>query len=211
MYSYEETAAARHLSILVFRHAGSHLVKPFTSRLSGLPLVDLYKLPIIDHRPNGPVMISFRDPRNIFVSQLRWGWRRRGKMKQPGSARTDAALAALIAPENFSDSRGRPGDSPVAIMAAFVRYWKDYPGSARLDFEDLTGPDRHGHAAQFAARLGKSADTAIALLDQVSGIGQTFTGSHSDYRDWFGPESWAAWRKTGGPALAELMGYCDEK
>lgn len=196
MTKLEQLLSRPRVPVLCFRHAGTHLIKPFVKRLIHEPILDVYKLLPPEYEPQYPGLVSFRDPRNILISQVRWTERKRGRDPVPG-ARSDRLIARTIAREGLDKLKG------------FARLWGDRPNMVRLDFEQITGPDREDHAARVAKFFGKTADEGRASLVQFLGTGQTFTGRHSDHRQWFGQLASAEWERQGGPALVRLMGYGD--
>jgi len=205
--AFAQIAAQPHLTVICLRHGGTHLIKPFASEVSGLPLLDIFKSRTIEHRPNGPVLISLRDPRNVFVSQMRWKQRKRDRaVPAPGSHEADQLIARFIEQENPHEPRGR---TAIECFANVISHWVGWPDAIRISFEELTGPKGSWFAALFAQSLGRSDIDAPQILAEKLGTGPTFTGQHSNFRDWFGPLAWAAWEKHGGPALIELMGYAD--
>lgn len=182
-----------HTTIFCFRHGGTHLIKPLVKKLVKLPTVDPDKLPNgTAHIPLGPVVIAFRDPRNIMVAAIKWDLRRRDLSIEPSFAH-DEAIARRIRDE-------------MPRMTGLAEHWKTQQGML-IRFEDLVGPIGPEYADELGVRLGAPPPAGREALAAVLGTGHTFTGRYSSFREWFGPAADEAWSKQGGDYLAALMGY----
>lgn len=181
-----------HTSIFCFRHGGTHLIKPLVKRLVKLPTVDLDKLPdSTTHEPLGPVVVSFRDPRNIMVAAIKWDLRRRSLSIEPSFAH-DEAIARQIRDQ-------------LPRMRRLAEFWNGKGYFIR--FEDLVGRDGPHKADGLGELLGAPTPTGRTMLAQVLGTGHTYTGRYSSFREWFGPAAVIAWDEMGGDDLAQIMGY----
>lgn len=176
--------------------------------MTDLPVVEIGKLSEWTHEPNGPSIIFWRDPRDRIVATYRWQRRRRGDEPVPGPEH-DRPIAELI--EQIEPPRER---HPVevhnltfaAAMLAFVERWGATPGLV-VRFEELVDPDRGiFEARRIGTHLGTYRDPELAFRT-VFQTGPTYTGSHSRWRDWFGPAAEAAWLRQKGPEILDRMGY----
>lgn len=181
-----------HVTIFCLRHGGTHLIKPLVKRLANLPMVDVGKRDMSDHVPIGPVVVAFRDPRNVMVAMRKWELRRAGKSIVPDRSH-DKAISRLIG-------------NHMEFMTKGVNAWVDRP-AIRTTFEALTGLFGDHEANRIGCELGCAHGAGADALTVVWGTGHTYTGEFSDHRKWFGPLSIAAWDHNGGAALLAKMGY----
>lgn len=198
----------KHVTVICFRHGGTHLIFPFIQQMSTLPIVEAGKLHELAHTPDGPVVVIWRDPRNRIVSTYRWNLKRRPDRVKRWGATDDERLAALISkPDmpNLPRMKEAQGVSYTVAMRKFVGHWMKY--GATTTFEALTDPHRSSMAAETVAEAVGYWGDAKRALENVMGKSHTYTGKFSDWREWFGPKSIEAWEREGGPELCRMMGY----
>lgn len=182
-------------TVALMRHGGSHLIRPIVSKMD-FDIVEPGNFGAPLDKAQGPVVVFLRDPRDRMCATLRWWLQKPRKAEQlaAAGATDDAKLAWLMEDDGF-----------VAEMLRWARIWCVWPGALLSRFEDMraNGPRE---VARIAKHLRVEADSA-AIYDEVYGRGRTYTGKHSDWRETFGPLSNAAWERTGGRFLLEIMGY----
>lgn len=188
-------------TVALLRHGGSHLIRPIVAGL-GFEIVEPGRKGVpLDHA-EGPAIVFLRDPRDRMAATYRWWSTRAGKSARLMAAGTDtdSRMAWLLM------NGGTPGFLPE--MLRWARVWCKKPEACRVHFEQLrqNGP---AEVARIARHLGLPPCNARDedLFAEVYGHGRTYTGRHSDWREWFGPKSNAVWTANGGPDLMHLMGY----
>lgn len=182
-------------TVMVLRHSGTHLILPIVKRLTGKPVYRPKGQDCLTCVPNGPVVVFVRNPRNWIVSSYRW---------KRGSDLSDARLA------NFM-TRVKDGAEMNALQFAhaWAKRWMVHPGAMQMRMEDLK--DREKGIAILESLRGflKAGGNPAEVYDSVYG-GGTYTGRHSNWKEWFGPLSRATWRANRGREIEELMGYPNE-
>lgn len=173
------------------RHSGTHLILPLVKSLTNRPIFRPKGEQALICKPNGPVVVWLRNPRNRVVSAYRW--------KHGGAFPTDRQLANYIGKIKAGTHR-----TPISFMLAWAERWAGYDG-LKVRFEDVTGPDGFAAVERLRAFLNGPAD-AVVVYAAIVGKG-TFTGRHSDWREHFGRRTLAVWRDAGGERLDRLMGY----
>lgn len=184
---------------MALRHGGTHLILPLVKGLTGAPLYRPKGDEALICQPNGPTIVFTRNPRNWLVSFYRW------KRGDPETLELrDAALAKFM-----RSIRPRKTMNPIAYAQRWAWRWRRWPGVHIVRFESLQdraeGIETMRKMCEF---LGVAADPESVYLS-VYGRG-TFTGKHSDWREWFGPLSLRAYGYSAGDFLDLSMGYKNE-
>jgi len=182
-------------TVMVMRHAGSHLIKPLMRRLTGQALYSPKGDDALIRDPSGKVVVFLRDPRDRAVSGYRYKAGRRGQDV------SDVGLA------RFLSRKPKGGITPIEFMQAWGQRWNNYPGAMVMRFEDLVrdAAERKAQVDRLAGYVGcgDPAD-AIAYAFETS---RTFTGRYSSWPEWFGPLATKAWHDGGGARAVKAMGY----
>ncbi len=201
----------RTVSVVCFRHGGTHLIFPLARRLNrGVGINDVLKrrrqlvyrnnawrfIP-----PEGRKIICWRDPRNLIVSKIRHTRKRK---------RLNIAVEKSKAVRKFlwEDRVVYPDASGIGHIEQLLRTarrWEPVEG-LRVPFEVLTDPETGPAAADEIAEYLRSSGGA-EWYRQIYGHGKTYNSEKSDWRDWFCEESLAAFKAKGGEELVELLGY----
>lgn len=211
MKPHAERVKDAHVTMVMMRHGGTHLIIPVIKAFTDLPTVEPGKLTYLEHEPKGPVVIFWRDPRNRIVSGYRWTCKRGGSRYRAIKGETpDDEIAAYMqwrkTHRPWRPVRFDTGMTMMDKMLTFVRYWANREGALKASFERLangdSGPDE---AKRIADYLG--GENPGEAFKRIYRSGPTYTGKHSDWREWFGPKSLEAWEANGGPELLDLMGY----
>lgn len=181
-------------TLIALRHGGTHLIQPLIRHLTGravyVPKGDL----AITCVPGPRLIVFLRDPRNRAVSHFRY--------KRPGAkaGQSDAALARLL-------GESKRGETPLRYMLRWARRWARDPTALIVRFERLVA-DPRGETERIRTFLDASGNVAEAV-EYTFGKSGTWTGRHSRWPEWFGPETHRVWASQGGAELLELMGYAD--
>lgn len=204
-YDVERTLQP-HVTVAAMRHGGTHLILPIVRYLTELPIVGAEKLPFVRHKPLGPVIVFYREPRNRFVSKFKWDLRRNGHDITP-SLRHDKAIARLIRKKDRRGSQEYLGKYRCQNLYEFFSYWLSVDALV-VRYEDLcsakTGPVE---AERIAKHLGRGGEGEAAFHYVFENGNKMFTGQPSRWQQWFGPKSTKAFANTGGPELMKLLGY----
>jgi len=185
-------------TVALLRHGGSHLIRPIVARL-GFEIIEPGNFGAPINEAQGPVIVFLRDPRDRMVATHRW-WiakPRKAASMAAGGDTADAQIAWLLTEGEF-----------LPEMLRWARIWCQWPGALSVRFEYLRAFES-AEVALIAAHLGLGPDHERdeMIFTEVYARGRTYTGSHSDWRETFGPLSNMAWAKNGGAELLELMGY----
>lgn len=198
------------VTVALMRHGGSHLIRPIVSRLGASRIIEPGNFGHPVDRAKGPVIVFLRDPRDRMVSTYRW-WltkpRKAEQLEDAGST-PDEQIAWLLSVGGDKVNRignPLPGKRFVEEMLTWAMIWCPYRGSLIVRFEDLRTSGAR-EIDRIADHLHVKCDTQ-AVFDEVYGRGRTYTGRHSDWREYFGPAATAAWNRHHGPRLLEIMGY----
>lgn len=179
-------------TLICLRHSGTHLIQPIMRRLTGSTVYAPKGSDAINCTPSAKCVVFLRDPRNTIISHTRY----KASDLQPGKA--DKRIAKLI-------TKRKSGiEGPIEHMTAWARRWARSEGTLIVRFEDLVS-DKVGQVTRVRDYLGGGdVDDAIEYTFGKSG---TWTGRHSQWREWFGPLALDAWNANGGPRLLKAMGY----
>lgn len=184
------------ITVALMRHGGSHLIRPIVHGMTGAQLLEPGKKGRPIDRAEGPVIVFLREPRDRMVATFRWWSKKEGKAARLAAAgkSVDRQMAWLLSDAGF-----------MADMLRWSKIWCSWPGALTVRFEDIraNGPSEVERIATF---LGVKCD-ADELFGQVYKNSPTYTGRHSDWREWFGPRSLAAWDANGGQELLRVMDY----
>lgn len=186
-------------TLLAMRHGGTHLIQPIIRHLTGKPVAAPKGPMALEFEPGPRLVVFLRDPRNRLISNFRFkaGGGAGAKAAKSGS---DEDIAAFML-------RAKHGRTPVAFMQAWADRWVKWPGALIVRFEDLVVRDQGiTEAWRIKAHLDAPGDPTAAY-EYSFGQSGTWTGKHSDWREWFGPKSRAAWEDQGGAKLLTTMGY----
>lgn len=188
------------------RHDGSHLIRPIVAAL-GHDIVEPGKFKAPIDQAEGQVICWRRDPRNRMAATWRF-WSARDPSGAPNKPRKARLLAnaAISVDGQIAWLLDDAGFLPE--MLRWARIWCRWPDALIVHFEDMAsrGPEEIG---RIAAHLGKARDDQrdAEIWDQIWLKGRTYTGKHSDWREYFGPQANETWHRLGGAELLELMGY----
>ena len=197
------------ITVAALRHGGTHLITPIIRRLTGKTVYSPKGDAALHCIPSPIVVVFLRDPCNRVVLNLRY--KMEGLWVAWDKSHRDAHLF------DFLSKRKKPGAlTPIEYMIQWEQRWR-----SDTDRESKFIHTRFETLVDEAASLGEV--TRIASLLTAAGldleatpsearaysIGQsgTYTGSHSQFRDWFGPKSAAYWRREFGHELTKRMGY----
>lgn len=182
-------------TLACLRHSGTHLIQPIMRRLTDKPIYAPKGNDALVCKPSQKVVVFLRDPRNTIVSHTRY----KSSIREP--AKLDRRIAKLI-------TRRRPGeDTPIEHMTKWAKRWVKWKGALVVRFEVLTNPEFSlSEVERISAYLDGLGDPEDARA-YAMGTSVTYTGRHSRWREWFGPEATKAWNENGGPALVRAMGY----
>ncbi len=185
-------------TIALLRHGGSHLIRPIVADL-GFQIIEPGNFGASIDRARGPTIVFLRDPRDRMVATHRWwtGKPRKATSMAAGGDTADGQIAWLLTEGGFLQE-----------MLRWARIWCQWPRALTVRFEDFrkNGPLE---VWRIGCHLGldRTYPQDVELFNKVYGQGRTYTGSHSDWRQTFGPLSNAAWAENGGPELLWLMSY----
>lgn len=186
-------------TVPLMRHGGSHLIRPIVAALGGDPIIEPGRVTAPIDESHGPVIVFRRDPRDRMAATQRWwtGKPRKLQSMRQGGDDADGQIAWLLIEGGF-----------LPEMLRWARIWCNRPDALTVRFEDMRerGTDE---IARIAEHLGKPRDYQrdAEIWESIWLKGRTYTGKHSDWREYFGPKSNAVWEREGGPELVRLMGY----
>lgn len=199
------------------RHGGTHLITPIVRRFTDRPVYSPKGIASLNCIPSEIVIVFTRDPRNRAISNLRY---KLGREAVPGlnASDRDTLLAAFLA------SRKNDGALTVIdFMHRWAKRWRSgdqwrsgdhaYTGRAStlVRFEDLVGENSLAWTATIGQFLERAGAKLVATPNEARayalGKSGTWTGSHSNYADWFGPKSCDFWRRNFGLQCTIEMGY----
>lgn len=186
---------AKPYTLACLRHSGTHLIQPIMRRLTDRAIYAPKGNDAIVCTPSKKVVVFLRDPRNTIISHARY----KSGISDPG--KMDRRIAKLI-------TRRRAGsETPIEHMTKWANRWTTWRGALVVRFEDLVDPARTlaeiERVRAYLDNLGDAEDARAYAM----GTSVTYTGRHSKWREWFGPEATKAWHSQGGPALVRAMGY----
>lgn len=177
---------------MVLRHSGTHLILPIVKRLTGKPIYRPKGEDCLTCIPNGPVIVFVRNPRNWIVSSYRW---------KRGNDPNDERLAQFM----LAVKDGHEMNA-LQFANAWAKRWMVHTGAMLVRFEDLKERERGIAIVEKLRGFLNAGGNPKEVYDSVYG-GGTFTGRHSDWREWFGPLSRSAWDANRGREIDRLMGY----
>lgn len=191
---------------MVMRHGGAHLIKPFVKMTTLRGSFGTKGMTSLEAEPQGRLLVFIRDPRNRIVSTYRWTKQHNGKKiskltRAAGEDSDDARIAALMT------RRDEDGLSLMQFMHVWAERWCWWPGALVVTFEGFADPGSGPNEAKRIARfLGADENHALDVYSKHIGHG-TFTGRHSQWKEWFGPRAKKAWKENNGKLLLGTMGY----
>jgi hypothetical protein len=181
-------------TVALMRHGGSHLIRPIVAKL-GFDIVEPGNFGAPLAEAVGPVIVFLRDPRNRMSATLRW-WAARGKLHPSvTNAAMDEQMLFLLREKGFLEE-----------MLRWASVWCNWsPPKTVVRFERMN----LASIRLIANRLGLSRDVERdkRIFGEVYGKGRTYTGNHSNWKEYFGPLSMTYWNNSGGSELLKLMGY----
>jgi hypothetical protein len=197
-------------TVAAMRHGGTHLITPVVRRLTDRPVYSPKGQASLNCIPSDIVIIFPRDPRNRVVSNLRYKMGDAAKgLDAPGR---DAALAEFLGSRKTPDAL-----RPIEFMTRWADKWRALTvgGAVRaaltVRFEELAGDNSLAEVTRIAEFLARAGAKLVATPSEAKayalGRSGTFTGSHSNYIEWFGPQSTRYWRSNFGPQCTHRMGY----
>lgn len=202
-------------TVAALRHGGTHLIQPIVRRLTGKTVYAPKGNISLHCIPSRIVVVFTRDPRNRVVSNLRY---KTGLMLDRTTlADRDQALLHFL-----KTSKAQGHDLPIDHMQKWATVWvgmAEKPGKRAvklMTFEALASPATGvDEVLQLVAFLNQAQDDPLRASSESAyeysmGKSGTFTGRHSDWREWFGEESRRFWRANFGAALTSRMGYQPE-
>lgn len=181
-------------TLIALRHGGTHLIQPLIRHLTDAAVAAPKGRMTLGHIPAPKVVVFTRDPRNRIVSHFRYKYHK--AKGDPGSF--DEELAAFI-------RRVKDGQTNIEFMTAWAKRWVGYPGSLLMRFETVMA-DQLAETERLKEYLGAPGDAAAAC-EYTFGKSGTWTGRHSNWREWFGPRATEAWEADGGRKCLKAMGY----
>lgn len=197
-------------TVAAMRHGGTHLITPIVRKFTNRPVYSPKGIASLNCIPSDIVIVFTRDPRNRVVSNLRYKLGEAAKSLD--TAGRDAALAEFLA-----SRKGEESFTVIDFMQRWAQKWRkpNLGSSVRwamsVRFEDLAGENSLAEVARvgdFLARAGaKLLVTPTQARDYALGKSGTWTGAHSNYREWFGPKSIDYWRRNFGTHCTVAMGY----
>jgi hypothetical protein len=187
-------------TLIIRRHSGTHLIKPIFKTLVG----GVYSPKHADYQDAtivGKVVVVTRDPRNQIVSALRYK-----HLIQEHTKSKDIDLRIV-------DAIMEPKREGLLSHFDQLGWWADQwltPGHHVMRFEDVCSEMIALQTMEEAFDFwGVTVDRSTALMryHEIYGQGPTFTGKHSNWRKYFGPNARKAWKERNGNALVERFGY----
>lgn len=180
-------------TLIALRHSGTHLIQPIMRSLTDKPVSAPKGESALAFIPSAKCIVFLRDPRNIVVSHMRY------KNAGIDTAKADKRLLRLL-------TKHHGGDGPIEHMTKWAKRWMACEGALVVRFETLIA-ERQSEVTRIRDYLGVG--DVDAAITYAFGTSVTYTGRHSQWREWFGPQSLEAWKTNGGPDLVRLMGYSD--
>lgn len=201
------------VTVALLRHGGSHLIRPIVAEISGASIIEPGKNGAPPNKAAGPVIVFLRDPRDRIIATYRWTMRREFTKKAIRMARAGQTDDERLA--YFIRSGADTVTDYITPMTAWAKTWCGWPGALTVRFESLRelGGAEIARIASFlerdfpAARNYTAAAMADGLFRSINDNAPTVVGRHSNWREWFGPLSKAAWKENLGEQLLEIMGY----
>ncbi len=196
------------ITVAALRHGGTHLITPIIRKLTGKTVYSPKGEAALHCIASPIVVVFYRDPRNRVISNLRY------KMGDVTIGMAPAARDQALA--DFLLKRKQPGSLlPIEYMIQWDQRWSKEPtGRQQMHsrFETIVAPEATlGEIRRIASLLTAAGLELEATPEEAQtyalGTSGTFTGRHSNYREWFGPLACAAWKREFGPALTKRMGY----
>lgn len=167
----------------------------------------------VDYLKGHKILMAKRDPRDMAVSFVRWQHRRRGV-----EASQDVLIDLLL--NGYPPIRPTREDKVwthnYVNFCSWFGPWYSEPAALCLEFEALWQPETIEKIAQY---LEWPVDDPEKVAAQIYGNGKlvdgkpvyktlsSWSGEHSDWREWWTPPVESAWRTIDGPRLVEIMGY----
>lgn len=198
-------------TVAAMRHGGTHLINPVVRRLTNKPVYSPKGASSLVCTPSSIVIVFPRDPRNRAVSNVRYKLGREAVDRLDEAGRDEALFHYL--------STRKSGDAllPIEFMTRWAQRWCHGKfGNAGTHwmlcrFEELAGPNALLECTKIATFLKEVGADLVCTPDVARayalGTSGTFTGRHSNYREWFGPKSIAFWNRNFGPSCTMEMGY----
>lgn len=185
-------------TVALMRHGGSHLIRPIVAGL-GAEIIEPGNFGASLDHAEGPVVVFLRDPRDRMVATYRW-WLdkpRKAASMAEGGASADEQIAWLLNEGEF-----------LSEMLRWARIWCHWPDALTVRFENMATQGT-AEIGRIAAHLGKPRDYQrdAEIYESIWLKSRTYTGKHSDWREYFGPKSKDIWARHGGPDLLQMMGY----
>lgn len=186
-------------TVLVMRHGGSHLIIPMINMLTK-HFVYAPKSEEALQCDISKAVVFYRNPRNQLTAH--WRWKLKGQ-KAPEDEIDDRIASFLIKKkesENFS---------PITYLDAWSKYCFSSTTALFIRFEDF----RISHEAiQNLKRIASYFDAKTQDVNRIYhhhyGKG-TYTGNHSDWRQYWGPKTIKAYEEHGGLIIDRRMGYAE--
>lgn len=197
-------------TVAAMRHGGTHLITPIVRKFTDRPVYSPKGVASLNCIPSDVVIVFTRDPRNRVVSNLRY--KLGDQAKGLNADQRDEALATFLA------SRKHDGALTVIdFMARWAQKWRrpNIGPSVRfatlVRFEELAGENSLAETTRIGKFLADSGAKLVAAASEARayalGKSGTWTGSHSNYAEWFGPRARDYWRSNFGPDCTRAMGY----
>ncbi len=209
--SDKRNATLKPFTVAAMRHGGTHLITPVVRRLTNKPVYSPKGRSSLTCIPSKVVIVFPRDPRNRAISNVRYKLGREAVDLLDAAGR-DEALA------HYLQHRKAPGELlPIEFMTQWAMLWVGgkFAGERTkwmlCRFEELAGPNALVECTKIATFLTECGATLVATAEEARvyacGMSGTYTGRHSNYREWFGPKSTHFWHRNFGPACTRIMGY----
>lgn len=199
-------------TVAALRHGGTHFITPIVRKLTGKTVYSPKGIISIHCIPSRVCVVFTRDPRNRLISNIRY------KLATHDDALNEMDRDNLVL--EFLKRAKQPGhDLPIDFMHKWATVWLDRVETPLkravklMRFETLADPARGlDEVRALVAFLNEAQDdpllaTAEEAYEYSFGKSGTWTGRHSNWREWFGPKSKAFWRANFGAALTKKMGY----
>jgi hypothetical protein len=184
-------------TVALMRHGGSHLIRPIVAGL-GFEIVEPGNFGTPLDEAVGPIIVFLRDPRNRMVATLRW-WRskpRKAALFETGDVSDDAQIRYLLDNQGFLEE-----------MLQWARVWCKWTERNPLHVYFESFDYKSIKAIADHLNLLRDDERDQRLFNTIYKHGRTYTGSHSNWTDSFGPLSIDFWNQNGGGELLQLMGY----
>lgn len=198
-------------TVAAMRHGGTHLITPVVRRLTSRPVYSPKGSSSLTCIPSDIVVVFPRDPRNRAISNVRYKLGRDAVDRLDAAGRDDALAHYLTTRKTAADLQ------PIEFMTQWAQRWVDgrFAGKRTrwmlVRFEELAGPNALVECTKVATFLAECGAKLVASAEDARsyalGKSGTFTGRHSNYREWFGPKATHHWHRNFGPACTQIMGY----